>query len=427
VPSVTMRRANLVGNLKEDVTSSSAAGSRTVASRGRVLIVSGQIALACVLLVVASLLGRSFLRALAVDRGYDAAKVVTAPLTMTGQAFTPDRRLSIVESVVTRLAALPGIAHASFASEQPFTPGGSTSAMQLKPSAGGAPLMVQASPRLVSPEYFSTLGLSIVAGRALQDTDTRTSEPVAVVNETFARKYFPEGVLGVRVPMGIWGGAFNGEATVVGVAEDVRYVTSTVTSLPELYFSFRQVPVGLRSSTATLLIRGDGDASTVATALRGFVREADASASLGSVMTIEDRLLTTSLARPRLYALLLAAFACVALAVTGVGLFGTISFAMAQRARELALRAALGASRRHLVGLVLAQGVIAVVVGVSVGLVAARWTAGFTSSVLFGVAPNDLATYVSVPILVAVVALAACLGPARRAWRIDPIGVLRGQ
>jgi predicted permease len=377
------------------------------------------------MLVVASLLGRSFFSALHVDRGYDPSRVTTAALTMSGSGYSPARRIEVLESVVSRLAASPGVEAAAFASEQPFTPGGSTSAMQIAPAGGGTPVLVQASPRQVSPAYFEALGLRIVTGRGLSETDSTASEPVAVVNETLARKYFPGGAIGALSPMGICGGGAQGTATIVGVVEDVRYVGATVTSLPELYFSNRQLPVGLRSSTATLLIRNGGDAATLAGSLRNIVRDADASATLGTVMTIEDRLLATSLARPRLYAMLLAAFAAVALVVTGVGLFGTLSYAMAQRGRELALRSALGASRVALLRTVLSQGMGAVVVGLAIGLAGARGVAGLASTVLFGVTPNDTLTYLSVPLMMIVVALIACAGPARRAWRIDPIGALR--
>jgi putative ABC transport system permease protein len=429
VPALLLRRATLTGALTEDGSAPSGAGRRTVASRSRALIVAGQVAIACILLVAASLLGRSFLAALNADRGYDASKVSTAGITMAGPGYTPQRRMAIIESVLERLSASPAIDAAAFASEQPFTPGGSTSAMTLTPAGGGTPVMAQASPRQVSPEYFAALGLRMIAGRALRDDDTRASEPVSVVNETFARKYFPGGAIGVRIPMGIWGQNITGEATIVGIAGDVKYANATqaLSSLPEIYFSYKQLPIGLRSSTATFIVRGGGDAATLTRSLRGIVREADAGASLATVMTIEDRLLASSLARPRLYAVLLAAFACVALAVTGVGLFGTISYAMAQRVRELALRSALGASRRDLVRLVLAQGLAAVVIGIVAGLAVARWAAGFTSSVLFGVTADDPATYVIAPLVIALMALAACVAPARRAWRIDAVRAMRAE
>jgi hypothetical protein len=287
--------------------------------------------------------------------------------------------------------------------------------------------MVQASPRLVSPSYFAVLGVPVLAGRVLHDSDTLAAEPAVVVNETFARRYLPDGALGAHLPMSTMGQGVTGQAVVIGVVGDVRYVGAKIVSLPEMYFSYRQVPVGLRSPTVTLMARGARDPRAFADGLRAIANETEPAATLGTVMTIEERLLTTSLARPRLYAAFLAAFALVAIVVSGVGLFGSISYAMAQRSRELALRSALGASRARLVSLVIGQGLTAVGIGLVAGLVASRWAAGLTASVLFGVSTGDAVTYVAVPAAIAVVAAAACAGPALRAWRLDPIRALRGE
>ena len=142
-------------------------------------------------------------------------------------------------------------------------------------------------------------------------------------------------------------------------------------------------------------------------------------------MTLEDRLFSTSLARPRLYAALVGSFAFVALAVTGVGLFGVLSYTVAQRTRELALRAALGARRRDLVSLVLRQGLGVAVIGIGAGLAASSWLATFVATLLYGVDPADATTYVSVPLVLLAVATAACIVPALRAARLDPIRALR--
>ena len=425
-PALRVRRLNLVASLAEDGVSPVGASGRSGVARTRLLIIGGQVAIACVLLVAASLMGRSFVSLLRADRGYDPTRVLLTPVPMPRPGDTPQRRIAVMEQVAERLRRHPGVQQVAFTSESPLTQGGSTSSFSL-PSrdAAGAMVPVQASPRLVSPQYFSALGLQLLSGRALEDSDVATSQPVVVVNETFARRFLSDQPLTARIPMGIWGQDQPGTAYVVGIVEDVRYIGSGATTLPEMYFSYRQLPFGLRSSTATLLVRADSDTTGVASAVRHAVRETDAALVAGTVMTLEDRLLMTTLARPRLYAVLLAAFATVALVVTGVGLFGVLSFTVAQRTRELGVRAALGATRFNLVTLVLRQGLLVTAAGALAGVAGAAWLGSFISTLLYGVTAFDAATYVGVPIVLLLVALAACAAPAWRAARLDPLRALR--
>jgi ABC-type antimicrobial peptide transport system permease subunit len=160
-------------------------------------------------------------------------------------------------------------------------------------------------------------------------------------------------------------------------------------------------------------------------AVRHVIREADGALGPGSIMTLEDRLLSTSLARPRLYAVLLAGFAGVALVVTGVGLFGVLSYIVTQRTRELGLRAALGARRSDLVVLVMRQGMGVALAGVAAGLLASMWLTRYIAALLYGVTASDWMTYVAVPLVLLAVAALACLAPARRAARLDPLRALR--
>ena len=225
--------------------------------------------------------------------------------------------------------------------------------------------------------------------------------------------------------MGIWGASGTGHAAIVGVVEDVRYIGATTTSLPEMYFSARQLPFGMRSPVGTLLVRIDGDRGLVSSEVRAALREADATLIATPVMTLEDRLLMTSLARPRLYAVLLGAFAVIAVVITAVGLFGVLSYVVAQRTRELGVRAALGARRIDLVGLVVRQGLGVAIAGIAAGLIAAAWLARFVSALLYGVTQRDPATYLTVPVVLLAVALIACFAPAWRAARLDPLRALR--
>ena len=426
LPALRLRKLNLVESLAEDGVSPAGGRGRTSVARARLLIVTGQIAVACVLLVGALLLGRSFFALLTTDRGYDPTHTLTARVSLPAPAYTATRRTELLGQIVDRMSAVPGVRAAAFSTELPLTPGGSTSAftMPSREAASGT-LTIQASPRIVSPHYFDTLDLRILEGRSLADTDTATSEPVVVVNETFRKRFLGREALGARLPMALWGQNQQGDATIVGVSEDVRYVGASTTSLAELYFSFRQLSVGVRPTLAWLMVRSDGDRAGLADLMRSTVRDADANLIADSIMTLEERLLASSLARPRLYAVLVASFAILALVVTGVGLFGVLSYSVSQRTRELGVRAALGASRLSLVGLIVRQGIGVAAAGVVIGLVAAVWASRFIDTLLFGVTTGDVATYAVVPAVILLVTLLACLSPARRAARLDPIKALR--
>lgn len=428
LPALRLRRLNLVNSLAEDGTSPAGAAGRTSVARARLMIVTAQIAAACVLLAGALLLGRSFSSLLQADRGYEPEAVISTRVVLPAPAYTATRRSEVLTTMLDRLGKSPGVGSVAFTTELPLTPGGSTSAFTM-PARDGASgtVTIQASPRIVSPGYFATVGLDILEGRSLADSDSESSEPVVVVNDTFRRRYLGATALGVKLPMALWGQNQNGDATIVGVSEDVRYVGATTPSLAELYFSYRQLKAGIRLSSAWLLVRPSADSASasVPAVIKTSVLDADRTLALESMVTLEDRLLAGSLARPRLYARLIAGFAVLALVVTGVGLFGVLSYSVSQRTRELGVRAALGAARVDLVLLVVKQALVVAAVGVTAGVAAAIWLARFVSSLLYGITTGDVITYATVPIVIGLVAIVACFVPARRAAKLDPVKALR--
>jgi predicted permease len=420
-----LRRIDLVDSLSEESGGSAGGPSRT--ARVRLVIMAGQVAIACVLLLGASLLGRSFLALLRADRGFDPRNVITARLSLPGSMVTPERRFEIVSRVLERLSAHPGVRQAAFTSEMPLTPGGSTAAFTMRSrAADGTPVQAQASPRIVSAEFFGALGMRLVAGRGFTPADTDTSEPVVVVNQAFARRYLGENPLGVRLPLAGYGrpNEVPMETTVVGVVEDVRYLGASTTSLPELYYSYRQIRAGLPVPVVTLTVRTDGDLAPLAQAIDSAVRETDPTLVAESIVTMEDRLMTT-LARPRLYAVLLGGFAACALAIAAVGLFGALSYSVAQRSRELAVRSALGAGRLDIVWLIVRQAFGVTVAGLAAGVLASMWLTRAISSQLYGITTRDAATYTAVALALVIIAAVACVVPARRAASLDPVKVLR--
>ena len=429
LPALRARRLDIVEALAENGTAPVGVGARTRTARARLAIMTGQVAIACVLLVGASLLVRSFVALLNADRGYDTSGILSARLSMPASMYpSQERRLAILNRVLSRLGGIPGVTAVAFTSELPLTPGGSTSAFTFKsPTADGAAVRVQASPRIVSAHYFSVLGMRMIAGRSFSDADTETSERGVVVNQAFARRYLGDSPLGWKMPVAGYGSRDGQqlEATVIGVVGDVRYVTAATTSLPEVYYSYRQMEGRLPVQTVTLLANASSAAAVDTAMLRSVVREADDRLVAEAVMPLEQRMLTT-LARPRLYAVLLAGFAGFALVIAGVGLFGVLSYSVSQRSRELAIRAALGARRLDIFRLVLLQGLAVTLAGLAVGLGASTWLTRQLATQLYGVTPHDTLTFVLVPLVLLLASAVACVVPARRAARLDPLRVLRG-
>lgn len=426
LPALRARRLNLMDALSEDGAAAVAGGVRSRTARLRMLIMAGQVGIACVLLIGASLLGRSFVAMLKTDRGYDPAGILTARLSLPSTSFTPERRFAILQKILERLGATPRVTAAAFTSEMPLTPGGSTSAFTMPSRTGdGGTVSVQSSPRIVSPRAFAALGMRVVEGRGFTDEDIETSMPVVVVNRAFARRYLGNAPIGVTIPVAYARkDGSTPSSTVVGVVEDIRYVAAADASQPEVYYSYRQMQGRLAVPTVTLLLRTEGDPRALASAIRAAVTEADDRLVADAIATMDERVLRT-LARPRLYAVVLGGFAGFALLIAGLGLFGVLSYSVAQRSRELAVRAALGATRAEIARLVLRQGLVVVGVGLGAGLIASAWLTGLLSAQLYGVTRHDLVTFVAVPAVLIGIALLACAVPVRRAATLDPLRVLR--
>ena len=425
LPALRVRRLDLIASLAEGGTSPVGAGGRSKAAQARILIMAVQVAIACVLLVGASLLGRSFVALVTADRGYDPSGILTARLSLTASVYTPERRYALLDRILNRLAAMPAVTGVALTSEMPLTPGGSTAAFTLRSRhVEGGVTTVQASPRIVSPRSFAVMGMRVIAGRGFAESDTDAAAPVVVVNRTFARRYLGDSALNATLPMGLGYQTDDEEATVIGVVDDVRYVTAADATQPEMYYTYRQFKGRVTVPVVTLLVRTAGDPRALAPALRAAVREADDGLVPDAVALLEDQMLTT-IARPRLYAVLLVGFATFALVVAAVGLFAVLSYAVAQRSRELAVRSALGARPIDIIRLVLGHTLAVTGVGLVGGLLGSLALARSVGTLLYGITPHDGITYAGVSAVLIVVAAAASWGPARRATRLDPLQALR--
>ena len=415
LPALHAARSNVAQALVEDSLAPVGGGMRTGTARARAAIMAAQVAIASVLLVGALLLIRSFNAMMHADVGYDGSNVLSARLVLADRLFSEERRLQVVEEVLARVSAA-GVIRAGAATALPFTGAEMLSSFPVR-KPDGSTVQVQSGSRQVSAGYFAALGQRVVEGREFTPQDGTGGQKVAVVNREFSRRYLDGRALGWTLP-----GEEDTTISIVGVVEDTVRNSVGDAPQPDVYFPMRPRP--LRASDIHFVIRTAGDPGSLVSALRSIARQVAPAAPLESIMTMEDRV-SASLAKPRLYAVLLGTFAAFALAIAGVGLFGVLSYSVAQRAREIGVRAALGAQVRDIVSLVLRQSMAIAITGLAIGLFASLWLTSALQSYLFGITARDAASYAIVGLVLLAVAALASIVPARRAARVDPVRVLR--
>jgi putative ABC transport system permease protein len=414
LPALRLSRPDLNHTLKE--------GGRGSGFHGRGLrgaLMVSEVALAVVLLIGAGLLIRSFVKLLNVDPGYRAENLLTARLTLPPRYNEKAQRVQFYDQLLPRLAALPGVASVGATSHLPLTNYNLGAGLLVEgrvyregENPPGAPIAA------VNPDYFRTMGISLRAGRLLNDGDTQNAPAVTVLSETLARKLFPnESPLGKRfLNLGGSGAEFT---TVIGVVSDIRHQGLDKEVENSVYLSYRQLPRPL-----SLVLRGTVDPLSIAPALRNAVREVDPALPVYSVMTMSERL-SDSVAARRFNLLLLGSFAALALLLAGVGVYGVIAYVVTERTHEVGIRMALGAQSADVVRLFVKQGMALVVVGLGLGLIGAFAMTRVMTGLLFNVQANDPLTFASVALLLSLIALAACYLPARRAARTSPLLALR--
>jgi len=417
LPALQASRPNLNETLK--------AGGRDPAS-GRqpvrsVLVVS-EIALSLVLLVGAGLLIRSFLRLQAVDPGFDSKNVLTMRLDFTGpKGKSGKQAIAFHNQLLDRIRAIPGVTSASTRSFVPITNDWANLSFAIE----GRPVNAADRPvgyyNAISSNFFQTMHIPLKQGREFNDRDVRGSQNVVIINETMARRYFPnEDPIGKRITQDDIDFAPESWTTIVGIVGDTKPKSLDGEPVAEYYMPFAQQP----EPSMSLLVRSANDPASVAAAIRNEVLALDKDQPVYSIKTL-DSLLSESVAQPRFRALLLGSFAGLALILAAVGIYGVMSYTVTKSTHEIGIRMALGAQMKDVLNLVLRNGMKLAVIGVAIGLAGALALTRLMSKLLFGITPTDAITFVGVPAILLVVALVACYLPARRATRVDPLVALR--
>jgi putative ABC transport system permease protein len=332
---------------------------------------------------------------------------------------------------VRRLAAAPGVSRAAFANSLPFSGSEALSSFPVT-RRDGSSVQVQTGVRQVSPGYFAAMGQRVVEGREFTGDDTHAPEPAAIVNREFSRKYLEGRALGWTLPGRAKPNAPPSTAVprpIIGVVDDTVRRDVTDAAQPEVYYTVSQAPAAtsqqqVLASDLNLIVRTSGDPRTLVPSLRAVVTAAAPAAPLESVMAMRDRV-GESLAKPRLYAILLGTFAVFALLVAGVGLFGVLSYSVALRAREIGVRTALGAQVGDIVAMIVRQAMAIAAAGLAAGVLVSLAMGAALATFLYGVTAHDALSFAAVALLLVAVSLAAAVVPAMRAARVDPVAVLR--
>lgn len=418
LPAWNAARAEAASTLKEVGGRGSSGGRRTRVLRSGLVV--AEIALAVMLLSTAGLLVRSFEALQRETPGFTPNGVITVQLSLPAAKYdVPEKRIAFADAALGRIRALPGVRSAGLTNALPFA-GNNNSGSYSSPDivlSQGAPAP-HAQQRTVDPGYFKAMGLTLLQGRLLEDTDTLTSQRVAVVDRVLADKYWKgQDPLGKRI--------VNGEPekpwTIVGVIAPIKFQSLEEEVKKEtIYYPFAQRP----GTNMVIAVKAEGESLALAPSVREAVRSADPDQPIFDIKTMQQRMDDVALSR-RAPMILLSLFSGVALLLAVLGVYGVLAFAVAQRTSEFGVRIALGASARSIAELVLGQGARLVAIGVTTGLAAYLAFSQMVGRLLYGVAATDPLSLTVAPLVIALAAIAACIVPVRRATGISPLEALR--
>ncbi len=423
LPALHASQPDLQAPLKDGTRSSTAGTSRQRLRSGLVVV---EVAMAVALVSGAGLLIKSFWRLNQVDPGFNAARVVTLGIQLPASRYPQARRdwpnypevLAFEQELLERLRGASGVDAAAVALNAP-TSGGWTTRFQL-PDRPLPPerQLEEVRIRVASAGFMETAGIPLLQGRGLTARDDRfDAPPVALINEAFAERYFPD-----EDPMGKRINNWGVDREIVGVVKNVKFMGLSEPVPPAVYPTFSRMPF----TGFTLLVRASGDPMDLLPLIRRHVQEMDPDLPLSNVRTLHD-LLGASVAQPRFNMLLLGVFAAVAMTLAAVGIYGVISYGVSQRTQEIGVRISLGAQASDVSRQIVGQGLKLALTGLGVGLAVSLVLTRALASLLFGVGTADLTTFVAVAVMVGFVAAVAAFIPARRASRVDPMVALRSE
>ena len=426
-PALQASRPGLVPALKDEAFAPDGRARRFNLKKALVV---AEVALSLMLLIAAGLFIRSLRVAQTIDPGFAAAELVIAPLGVNILRYTKAQGQEFYRRAVERIEAVPGVASASVARMAVMTGGARviTIAVEGRPDSGnrgqseggGVPPTAgqSAMANVVGPGFFETIGIPILRGRDFSSLDTEGSPRVAIVSETLAKQFFPgEDALGKRFSMG---GGSTHPTEIVGIARDAKYTSLSETSSPIVYQPLAQQ----HETGVTLYVRARVPPAQLVPQIRQEIQALEPNLPLPNIQTMNETI-GTSLYAPRMGAMLLTIFGALALLLASLGVYGVLAFSISRRTREIGIRMALGADRGRVFGLVIREGMWLVGIGLAIGLAAGLYGSASIKSFLFNVSTHDVATFVTVPCVLATVALLACYLPARRAMRVDPMVALR--
>ena len=418
VPALQASRADFNDSLKDSTSLFDGKGGLWRQLNPKNILVLAEIALSLVLLVSAGLMIRSFVRMQSVQIGFTPNDLITLKIDLPAKYNSA----AFYEELISRTAAMPGVTSASVTNKVPLSSSPCRTVMKID----GVTLPPEAEPPLVGcvsvgPDYFKTLRVPVIHGRVFTDQDREGAQRVAIINETAARKYWPdENPLGKRIRLSIGWEPADDWAEIVGVIGDVKYGKVEEAVQPDVYLCYLQPT----EPSPFLIVRAATNPLSLVPALRQTVLSIDRNLAVYDIKTMDERI-ADSTSQTRFSAVLLGLFATVALILAAIGIYGVMSYAISARTREIGIRMALGAQRADVLRLVIRNGLSITLIGVAIGIVAAIGATNILASQLYGIAATDPATFVAISALLICVALLACYLPARRATKVDPMIALR--
>jgi len=416
-PALASLKVDLNVSLKERAPTSS--GTR----RGGISrpLVALQFALAMLLLIGAGLLGHSFVRLINVNPGFNSENLLTMQVFLPPVQFPENdpRAAVVLHQMLEQIRTIPGVRSAGLVNTLPIT-GGAATDFEIEGRAAQTPQNASvADINIVDSGYFRAIGIPLIAGREFTENDTQKSARVMIINQSMAKELWPnESPIGKRVTMKNWGPPLTGE--VVGIVGDVKIDGIAADIYPVIYWPYFQFPQNFNA----FVVRAEGDPTRLVAPIKERIRSVDNTSPISKIATM-DQLISDSLARRRLYMVLLAVFASAALLLAAVGIYGVMSYSVSQRVNEMGIRIALGAQARDVLLLVMKHGIGVALAGMAIGIAAAFALTRLMSSLLFGVSATDPLAFIVVVVALMLVAVLACWIPARRATRVDPLAALR--